>query len=185
MEAFEVNETDDAPYLMEKGEGETPIDDEVGYLLVISPRTRFLWNGLVLMLTLPKFDLKLADNRVRLIADGPQHRLALAKRLLLQRSASDDFEKSVLKILKEQYDPEFSMGDNMFRDLALSRDLMTEFEEREARSAENKSTEVDALSRGLNVMVLEAAFWPFSTKRTGEAVLPTPMAAVLDSTSLQ
>ncbi|KAL5534761.1 hypothetical protein ACEPAG_1225 [Sanghuangporus baumii] len=104
---------------------------------------------------------------------------ALAKRLLLQRSASDDFEKSVLKILKEQYDPEFSMGDNMFRDLALSRDLMTEFQEREARSGEDKSDQPSALLRGLNVMVLEAAFWPFSTKRTGEAVLPVLMAAAL------
>ncbi|KAJ3559603.1 hypothetical protein NM688_g243 [Phlebia brevispora] len=80
MEAFEVNETDEASWLMDRGEGDTFVDDEVNYLLVISPRTRFLWNGLVLMLQLPKFELKLADNRVRLIADGPMHQLALAKR---------------------------------------------------------------------------------------------------------
>ncbi|KAF7792485.1 hypothetical protein EIP86_003526 [Pleurotus ostreatoroseus] len=80
MEAFEVNEADEASWLMDKGEGDTFDDEEAGYLLVISPRTRFLWNGLVLMLQLPKFDLRLMDNRVRLIADGPMQRLALAKR---------------------------------------------------------------------------------------------------------
>ena len=102
---------------------------------------------------------------------------ALARRLLLQRSASDDFEKSVLKILKEQYDPEFSMGDNMFRDLALSRDLMQEFHEREAALQTSDQPEIP--SNRLNVMVLEAAFWPFSAKRSGEAVLPTDRKSVV------
>ncbi|EJD04261.1 uncharacterized protein FOMMEDRAFT_28004 [Fomitiporia mediterranea MF3/22] len=53
--------------------------DESAYLLILSPRTRFLWNGLVLMLPLEKIDFELKDNRVRLIADGPQPRLNLAK----------------------------------------------------------------------------------------------------------
>ncbi len=79
MEAFHINEVDEGSWLLDSGEGEGYEDDEARYLLVLSPRTRFLWNGLVLMLHLPKFELKLADNRVRLIADGPQHRLALAK----------------------------------------------------------------------------------------------------------
>ena len=78
MEAFRVNEADETPWQIDTGEGEG-YDDESTYLLVLSPRVRFLWNGMVLMLQLPKFDLKLADNRVRLIADGPQHRLDLAK----------------------------------------------------------------------------------------------------------
>lgn len=102
---------------------------------------------------------------------------ALAKRLLLQRSASDDFEKSVLKTLKEHYDPEFSMGDHMFRDLALSRDLIREFQERESRNASESGAEPP--SHRLNVMVLEAAFWPFSAKRSGEAVLPNAMQTEL------
>lgn len=80
MESFAVREADEASWLMDKGEGGLSETEEAGYLLVISPRTRFLWNGLVLMLQLPKFDLRLADNRVRLIADGPMQRLALAKR---------------------------------------------------------------------------------------------------------
>src|ERR1700722_12274318 len=53
--------------------------DVGGYLLLLSPRSHFLWNGLVLMLEIPKIELDLKDNRIRLIADGPQRRLALAK----------------------------------------------------------------------------------------------------------
>lgn len=59
-------------------DGEEQFDDSA-YLLVLSPRTRFLWNGLVLMLPLPKYDFELKDDRVRLIADGPQARVTLAK----------------------------------------------------------------------------------------------------------
>lgn len=81
MEAFNVSEPDENPWVAaEGGESDAFEEEEASYLLVLSPRTRFLWNGLVLMLSLPKFDLKLLDNRVRLIADGPVHRLDLAKR---------------------------------------------------------------------------------------------------------
>ncbi|KAH9976775.1 hypothetical protein BGW80DRAFT_1456867 [Lactifluus volemus] len=52
---------------------------------------------------------------------------ALAKRLLLGRSVSDDAEKAMLQKLKDDYDPEFGMGDHMFRDLALSCDTMVEY----------------------------------------------------------
>ncbi|KAI0702419.1 kinase [Cytidiella melzeri] len=78
MEAFHVNEVEEGPWFFDGGETDT-IDEDPSYLLVLTPRTRFLWNGLVLMLQLPKFDLKMQDNRVRLIADGPQNRLAMAK----------------------------------------------------------------------------------------------------------
>ena len=84
MEAFRVNELDEGPWMVETG-GDIEYDDaEPNYILILSPRTRFLWNGMVLMLQLPKFDLKLADNRVRLIADGAQHRLELAKRMFTE-----------------------------------------------------------------------------------------------------
>ena len=89
---------------------------------------------------------------------------ALAKRLLTQRSASDDFERTVLKKLKDNYDPEFNMGDPMFRDLALSRDLIQDFNERSTSSG-----------RIFSAMVLEAASWPFSTRRKEEAILPSSM----------
>ncbi|KAH8111451.1 Cullin-domain-containing protein [Phellopilus nigrolimitatus] len=95
---------------------------------------------------------------------------ALAKRLLLQRSASDDFEKSVLKKLKDHYDPEFGMGNDMFRDLALSRDFLGEFHERDIGrgSAQN-----------LSVMVLQRSSWPFTAKQKEEALLPSTMQADL------
>lgn len=53
--------------------------DDSAYLLILSPRARFLWNGLVLMLPIPKLDFELKDNRIRLIADGSAARLSLAK----------------------------------------------------------------------------------------------------------
>ncbi|KAH9947950.1 kinase [Amylocystis lapponica] len=80
MEAFHVSEIDEGSWLMEHGDPDVDEQEEVRYLLILSPRTRFLWNGLVLMLEIPIFDLDLKDNRVRLIADGSQHRLAYAKR---------------------------------------------------------------------------------------------------------
>ncbi|KAH8100486.1 kinase [Cristinia sonorae] len=80
MEAFHVTEADEDMWFVDAADPEVDEEEEVPYILILSPRTRFLWNGLVLMLQIPAFDLKLADNRVRLVADGPLHRLALAKR---------------------------------------------------------------------------------------------------------
>lgn len=54
-------------------------DEEAEYLLLLSPRNLFIWNGLVLMLELPRIELDIKDNRVRLVADGTMRRLALAK----------------------------------------------------------------------------------------------------------
>ncbi|TFY83988.1 hypothetical protein EWM64_g48 [Hericium alpestre] len=81
MEAFHVTELleDDGRKVVDIYDLDADYPDEAGYLLLLSPRQRFLWNGLVFMLELPKIDLDLRDNRVRLIADGAQHRLALAK----------------------------------------------------------------------------------------------------------
>ncbi|KAF8139806.1 Cullin-4B [Boletus edulis] len=68
---------------------------------------------------------------------------ALARRLLLEKSASDDFEKG------------FGQGDHMFNDLALSREILREFHNRipEASSA-----------RKLSVMVLQRSVWPFAAR---------------------
>ncbi|EIW86462.1 kinase [Coniophora puteana RWD-64-598 SS2] len=81
FESFHVNEimTDDGLPVLENPDYDGSDEEGIGYLLVLSPRSQFLWNGLVLMLELPKLDLELKDNRVRLIAEGPQRRLALAK----------------------------------------------------------------------------------------------------------
>ncbi|KAI5992563.1 Cullin family-domain-containing protein [Pisolithus marmoratus] len=81
---------------------------------------------------------------------------ALSRRLLLERSASDDFEKAMLKKLKEDYDPEFGMGDHMFTDLALSRDLLYEYRNRLPEGASQ---------RNLSVMVLQRSYWPFAARK--------------------
>ncbi|TCD70635.1 Suppressor of Sensor Kinase (SLN1) [Steccherinum ochraceum] len=80
MEAFHVTEADEDMWFMDTVDHEAEEEGEASYILVLSPRTRFLWNGLVLMLQIPTFDLRMADNRVRLIADGPVNRLTLAQR---------------------------------------------------------------------------------------------------------
>ena len=54
------------------------------------------------------------------------------------------------------------MGDHMFNDLALSRELMQDY---------HKKLEQDSSARNLNVMVLQQSFWPFSA-RTSDADLP-------------
>ncbi|THG96189.1 hypothetical protein EW026_g5599 [Hermanssonia centrifuga] len=84
---------------------------------------------------------------------------ALAKRLLLEKSASDDFEKMILKKLKEEYDPEFGMGDHMFKDLELSRGLMKEYTEHRERQGE------ESTQQKMSVMVLQRSFWPFTTRK--------------------
>jgi len=106
---------------------------------------------------------------------------ALAKRLLLEKSASDDFEAAMLKKLKERtfplllspkklphlhflhvpfvgYDPEFGMAQDMFKDLALSREAMGDYH-----------SKLDRHSPGhkLSVMVLQRSAWPFTVSKSG------------------
>ncbi|KAF9481235.1 Cullin-4B [Pholiota conissans] len=81
---------------------------------------------------------------------------SLAKRLLLERSASDDFEKAILKKLKENYDPEFGMGEEMFKDLSLSRESMKEYHSKLPEGSPG---------RKLNAMVLQRSAWPFAAQK--------------------
>ncbi|KAH7884113.1 Cullin-4B [Phlebopus sp. FC_14] len=99
---------------------------------------------------------------------------ALARRLLLERSASDDFEKAMLKKLKEKYDPEFGMGDHMFNDLALSRDILREFHNRISGSSS---------AQRLSVMVLQRSVWPFAARKK-DVDLPPTMLSDLNSFSI-
>ncbi|KAK7688012.1 hypothetical protein QCA50_008382 [Cerrena zonata] len=96
---------------------------------------------------------------------------ALSKRLLLEKSASDDFEKAMLKKLQEEYDSEFGMGDQMFKDLSLSKDLMREYQQQRVRNGESGNTR-------LNAVVLQRGFWPFSLKPS-EAIIPNDMQSEL------
>ncbi|KDQ49578.1 hypothetical protein JAAARDRAFT_42751 [Jaapia argillacea MUCL 33604] len=105
---------------------------------------------------------------------------ALAKRLLLGRSASNDFERRVLKKLKEEHDAEFGMGDHMFNDLALSEDLMGEYRELAEKSGDEGRMEKVKM---LNVMVLQRSSWPFAARKA-DVDLPPSMQADLTAYSL-
>ncbi|GLB36813.1 putative cullin family protein [Lyophyllum shimeji] len=94
---------------------------------------------------------------------------SLAKRLLLEKSASDDFEAAMLKKLKEQYDPEFGMGEDMFKDLALSREAMREY---------HSKLDIQSAGHKLTAMVLQRSAWPFSVQKTS-IDLPASMQAEL------
>lgn len=56
-----------------------------------------------------------------------------------------------------EYDPEFGMGDHMFKDLALSRDRMREYHDR---------LDEDDDRRKMNVVVLQRSAWPFIARKT-------------------
>ncbi|KAJ7462795.1 hypothetical protein B0H11DRAFT_2241295 [Mycena galericulata] len=59
-------------------------EDEPQYVLLLSPLSPFLWNGHTEeRLDIPKIPLAPKDNHVRLIADGPQHRLGAAKEMFM------------------------------------------------------------------------------------------------------
>ncbi|KAJ3777634.1 hypothetical protein FB446DRAFT_659779, partial [Lentinula raphanica] len=78
-EAFQVYEiTDDnGTHIVEP----EPDYEDSQYLLILSPRHQFTWRGRVMLQELPKINLEMKDDRVRLIADGSQSRLAIAKQL--------------------------------------------------------------------------------------------------------
>ncbi|KAG6837875.1 hypothetical protein H0H93_013028 [Arthromyces matolae] len=89
-EAFHVNEISNDDGIRFAGSMEFEDDDEPQYLLVMSPRSHYIWNGRVMLLNIPSVDFDLKDNRIRLIADGPQRRLHLAKQAFTDIFLSDD-----------------------------------------------------------------------------------------------
>lgn len=70
--------------------------EEAGYILVLSPQTHFLWNGRVILLNAGKVFMDIKDNRVRLIADGPQRRLNLAKQAFAESLETLDEDGEVM-----------------------------------------------------------------------------------------
>merc|ERR1740139_948720 len=82
------------------------------------------------------------------------YRNQLAKRLLNQRSTSDDAEKLMIAKLKMQCGTQFtSKMEGMLADLAVGSEQRTEFEQR-MRSV-NADTKLD-----FSVQVLTTGFWP-------------------------
>lgn len=78
----------------------------------------------------------------------------LAKRLLLGKSASVDAEKSMLSKLKQECGSAFtSKLEGMFKDMELSKDIMTSF-----KQSNQKDVGID-----LHVSILTMGFWPTYT----------------------
>lgn len=78
----------------------------------------------------------------------------LAKRLLLNTSASVDAEKSMLSKLKQECGAAFTGKlEGMFKDIELSKDMMTSFKNH--MQSHKINSQVD-----LNVNVLTMGFWP-------------------------
>ena len=92
LESFHANEAPDGGINMADHveDVESDEDEEAEYLLLLSPRDVFVWDGLVLMLDLPKIDFDMKDNRVRLVADGTQRRLDIAKEQFADIFLPDD-----------------------------------------------------------------------------------------------
>ncbi|KAF9053924.1 Cullin-4B [Hymenopellis radicata] len=80
----------------------------------------------------------------------------LARRLLMGRSASNDIEMEMLKKLKTGYDAEFGVGEEMFKDLSLSREMVREWHDK---------FQPGSPERNLNVFVLQHSVWPFASEK--------------------
>ncbi|KAL0577590.1 Suppressor of Sensor Kinase (SLN1) [Marasmius crinis-equi] len=83
-EAYHVDElinSDGPQFAPEQTDYLAPDYEDSQYLLILSPRHHFLWRGRVMLLELPKVELEPKDDRVRLVADGAEHRLGLAKQV--------------------------------------------------------------------------------------------------------
>ena len=78
----------------------------------------------------------------------------LAKRLLMQKSASFDMEKSMIAKLKAECGSQFTNKlEGMFKDVQLSKDIMLMFKGNESEAKLPSGVE-------LYVQVLTSGFWP-------------------------
>lgn len=57
--------------------------DVVRYVLILAPRDPFIWRGPFMNISLPAVDLDMRDRRVRIVAEGPEGRLGMARKLFL------------------------------------------------------------------------------------------------------
>ena len=97
------------------------------------------------------------------------YRNQLAKRLLNQRSASDDAEKVMISKLKMQCGTHFtSKMEGMLADLAVGSDQKTEFDAK----LKQHNSKLD-----FSVQVLTTGFWP--TYKSPEVVLPEQMSTCM------
>lgn len=83
----------------------------------------------------------------------------LAKRLLLNKSVSDDNEKNMISKLKTECGCQFtSKLEGMFKDMSLSNTIMDSFKQYMANLPSSNCNNID-----LSVRVLTTGFWPLPT----------------------
>ncbi|KAB5545370.1 hypothetical protein DKX38_013482 [Salix brachista] len=100
------------------------------------------------------------------------YRKKLARRLLFDKSANDDHERSILTKLKQQCGGQFtSKMEGMVTDLTLARENQTSFEEYLSNNP-NANPGID-----LTVTVLTTGFWP--SYKSFDLNLPAEMASAL------
>ncbi|KAJ9475483.1 putative Cell division control protein 53 (putative) [Pseudozyma hubeiensis] len=100
-----------------------------------------------------------------------------AKRLLLNRSASSDAERSMLLKLKAECGPEFTAKlETMIKDVDVSKDLMDEYERFAVKQRKDEDSPMDDFD--LSVSVLTQAHWP--TYPNIEVSLPTELASAAE-----
>lgn len=96
----------------------------------------------------------------------------LAKRLLLNKSVSDDWEKNMISKLKTECGCQFtSKLEGMFKDMTVSNTIMDEFKEHIAKSETNLGG-VDLFMR-----VLTTGFWPTQSATPKCHIPAVPLAA--------
>lgn len=101
------------------------------------------------------------------------YRKKLARRLLFDRSANDDHERSILTKLKQQCGGQFtSKMEGMVTDLTLAREHQTNFEE----YLSNNPNAIPGID--LTVTVLTTGFWP--SYKSFDLNLPTEMVKCVE-----
>ncbi|KAK9732144.1 Cullin family [Popillia japonica] len=96
----------------------------------------------------------------------------LAKRLLLNKSVSDDWEKNMISKLKTECGCQFtSKLEGMFKDMTVSNTIMEEFKEHVTKNETNLGG-VDLFMR-----VLTTGFWPTQSATPKCHIPATPLAA--------
>ncbi|CAH1183268.1 unnamed protein product [Phaedon cochleariae] len=96
----------------------------------------------------------------------------LAKRLLLNKSVSDDWEKNMISKLKTECGCQFtSKLEGMFKDMTVSNTIMDEFKEHISKSETNLGG-VDLFMR-----VLTTGFWPTQSATPKCHIPAVPLAA--------
>uniref|UniRef100_T1H3H7 Cullin family profile domain-containing protein n=1 Tax=Megaselia scalaris TaxID=36166 RepID=T1H3H7_MEGSC len=99
----------------------------------------------------------------------------LAKRLLLSKSVSDDFEKNMISKLKTECGCQFtSKLEGMFKDMSLSNTIMDEFK----TYTFNKN--INLANVELTVRILTTGFWPTQTS-TPNCNIPTAPRFAFDA----